>query len=205
MPRPGFLQRDAPRVEAWSADAGDDDATLVARAQVDRQVFGLLYRRYVAAVYRYCYHRLGSTQAAEDATSEVFLKALGALPRHRPGQSFRSWLFVIAHNVVTDSYRARRPSAPLEEGGEVVDPTPTPEEFALAAEGDRAARALLARLSPDQARVLELRLAGLTGPEIARVLGRSLASVKIAQVRGYARLRQLLGATSRAEVRDGDR
>ena len=46
-------------------------------------------------------------------------------------------------------------------------------------------RALLAALPPQQARIVELRLAGLTGPEIANVLGCSLAAVKIGQVRGY--------------------
>jgi RNA polymerase sigma factor (sigma-70 family) len=133
------------------------------------------------------------------------LKALVALPRHRDDQSFRSWLFAIAHNVVTDSYRARRSSEPLDPAAEIVDAAPSPEDLALTAEGDRAVQALLTQLAPDQARVLELRLAGLTGPEVARVLGRTHAAVKIAQVRGYARLRKLLGATSRTEVRDGDR
>ncbi len=49
-------------------------------------------------------------------------------------------------------------------------------------------------LVPRQARILELRLAGLTGPEIVEVLGCSLAAVKIGQVRGYARLREIVGS-----------
>jgi DNA-directed RNA polymerase specialized sigma24 family protein len=53
-------------------------------------------------------------------------------------------------------------------------------------------RALLAQLPPDQRQILELRLAGLTGPEIAAALGRSLGAVKIAQVRAFARLRATL-------------
>lgn len=207
MARPGLQQTGPPTAESWIPDAfaGDDDTVLVARAKADPASFALLYRRYVTAVYRYCYHRLGSAEAAEDATSDVFLKALAGLRRHRDDQSFRSWLFAIAHNVVTDSYRARRPSEPLDPAAEIVDGAPTPEDLALEAEGDRAVRTLLTQLAPDQARVLELRLAGLTGPEVARALGRSHAAVKIAQVRGYARLRKLLGAASRSEARDGDR
>jgi DNA-directed RNA polymerase specialized sigma24 family protein len=53
-------------------------------------------------------------------------------------------------------------------------------------------RALLLRLPPDQRRILELRLAGLTGPEIAAVLGKRLGAVKVAQSRAIARLRQIL-------------
>ena len=207
MPRPGVQQTGPPTTGVWFPDALaiDDEATLVARAKTDRASFAPLYHRYVIVIYRYCYHRLGSAEAAEDATSEVFLKALVALQRHRDDQSFRSWLFAIAHNVVTDSYRARRPSEPLDLTEDVVDAAPTPEDLALVAEGDRAVQVLLTRIAPDQARVLELRLAGLTGPEVARVLGRTHGAVKIAQVRGYARLRKLLGAKSRTEVRDGDR
>jgi DNA-directed RNA polymerase specialized sigma24 family protein len=57
---------------------------------------------------------------------------------------------------------------------------------------------------PKQARILELRLAGLTSPEIAQVLGCSLASVKIGQIRGYARLREIVGESG-GEGRDGAR
>jgi DNA-directed RNA polymerase specialized sigma24 family protein len=49
-----------------------------------------------------------------------------------------------------------------------------------------------------------LRLAGLTSPEIAQVLGCSLASVKIGQIRGYARLREIVGESG-GEGRDGAR
>ena len=64
----------------------------------------------------------------------------------------------------------------------------------MLAEGQRSVEALLSRVTPQQARILELRLAGLTGPEIAEVLDCSLAAVKIGQVRGYGRLREILVA-----------
>ena len=52
---------------------------------------------------------------------------------------------------------------------------------------------LLPRLPDDQRRVLELRLAGLRGPDIAHVLGRSHGAVRVAQYRAIARLRTMLG------------
>src|SRR5687768_11186640 len=110
----------------------DDDSVLVAKAKRDRQAFASLYRRYVDAVYRYCYRHLGSQEEAEDATSQIFTRALAALPRLGQ-QPFRAWLFTIAHNVVTDVYRERsrvpwsspQQGPPREE--EIEDPNPTPE------------------------------------------------------------------------------
>lgn len=69
-----------------------NDATLVAAAQADSQAFAPLYARYLQPIYRYCYRRLGTCVMAEDATSEVFVKALAGLPRYRgapfaPGSS----------------------------------------------------------------------------------------------------------------------
>jgi RNA polymerase sigma-70 factor (ECF subfamily) len=168
----------------------DDDARLVALAKTDPRAFAPLYARYFDPVYRYCYRRLGQREAAADATAQVFAKALAALPRYRDdAPSFRSWLFAIAHNVITDDLRARRPVAPLDAAAHVAASGPSPEELVLSGETDCMVRELLTRLPPDQRQVLELRLAGLTGPEIAAVLGRSLGAVKIAQVRAFARLR----------------
>ena len=169
----------------------DDDAELVARAQRDPRAFAPLYARYAVPVYRYCYRRLGNHEASEDATSQTFIKALAALPRYREG-SFRGWLFAIAHNVVNDAHRGRRPQVAIE-AAPLVDGARTPEEQALSAEVDRSVEALLDRLAPDQRPVVALRLAGLTGPEIAAVLGRHPAAVKSAQFRAYTRLRRLMG------------
>ena len=171
---------------------------LVVRAQQDPHALAALYDRYVTRVYGYCYRRLGSREAAEDATSLVFSRVLTALPRFTiEGASFRSWLFTIAHHVIVDALRARRADHPLSEAATVVDPAPDPEDQALAADEVRDLRALLAHLTPEQAQVVELRLAGLTDVEIARVLGRSHGAVRAAQHRALVRLRAVLGVDPR--------
>ena len=96
-----------------STEPADDDLDLVAMARMDPAAFAPLYRRYVLPIYRYCYRRLGGHEAAEDATSQVFVKALAGLGGFTEG-SFRAWLFTIADRVVTDLYRRRRPSVDLE-------------------------------------------------------------------------------------------
>jgi RNA polymerase sigma-70 factor (ECF subfamily) len=79
------------------ADAGDASA------------FDVLFRRHSRAVYNYCFRRLGSWSAAEDAMSVVFLEAwrrradLVAL-----SDSLRPWLLGVATNVVRNQQRAAR-------------------------------------------------------------------------------------------------
>ena len=181
----------------------DDDA-LVDAARRDRRAFAPLYRRYVDPVYRYCHRRLGSREAAEDATAAVFAKALAALPTYHHG-SFRGWLFTIAHHAVVDALRARRPTVAAEAALGLADPAPSPEEAALTADAGHSLRAMLTRLSPDQRQVVELHLAGLTGPEIAAVLGRSHGAVRATQSRAVARLRALLAPPLPQETADADR
>ena len=174
------------------------DLALVRFAQRDPRAFAPLYGRYLDPVYRYCLRRLGDREAAEDATGQVFARALAALPRYRadgPG-SFRAWLFAIAHNAVVDDRRvaAGRPQSPLAEADAVMARDPGPEEAALAADAGHRLRRLLHALPPDQRRIVELRLAGLTGPEIAVALGKRHGAVKVAQHRAFRRLRDLLDA-----------
>jgi RNA polymerase sigma-70 factor (ECF subfamily) len=183
----------------------EDEPAIVAAARVDRAAFAPLYRRYADPVYRFCYRRLGSADAAADATAQIFTKALAGLAGFR-GASFRAWLFAIARNVVVDELRRGRPVLPLDEALAIVDETPggAPEERALAREQRRRLRSALAQLPDDQRQIVELRLAGLKGPEIAVVMGRTHAAIKSSQFRAYARLRQILADEATAEETTDD-
>lgn len=182
--------------EADEVPGRESDEALVLAAQVDRAAFAALYTRYVDLVYRFCYRRLGNRAAAEDATSKIFERALAALPRYKAG-SFRSWLFTIARNTVLDTYRADKGDQPLAAADSMHDQRPGPEELSLDAADSRWIRDLLAQLNPLQRQIVELRLAGLTDVEIARVLGRTRGSVRTAQHRALQRLRALIAAESR--------
>jgi len=193
--------RQHPNEPVAEPDSSDDE--LVALAMEDPRHFSLLYARYLDSVHRYCYRRLGSREAAEDATSLVFTKALTAFPHYR-NASFRGWLFTIAYHVVTDRYRGSQPEHPLETVVELRDRSPSPEDLALAADERRSIAELLTRLPDHQRQVVELRLAGLTSAEIAQALDRSPSNVDVTQFRAIARLRVLLGvAATPQETRDG--
>jgi RNA polymerase sigma-70 factor (ECF subfamily) len=152
-----------------------EDARL---APLDRQAFAALYQAYFDPVYRYCYHRLGSPQRAEDAAHQVFVRALEAFARYQEQGRAREWLFVIAHHVVANE-AARRTAAPLAREHDPPDPAASPERVALDEAERRALREAIARLPDDMRRAIELRMAGLTGREVAAEMGRSVDAVKM--------------------------
>jgi RNA polymerase sigma-70 factor, ECF subfamily len=188
----------APQSIATSTPGSDlPDAILVARAQHDRRAVEPLYHRYFDAVFRFCFYRLGDWQDAEDATGDIFAKVIANLERFREDgreDAFRCWLFTIARNVVSNRRRdqVRHPIASLDGADQLHDDAPTPEEAALAADDHSIVRALLARLSPSQRDLLELRLIGLNDKEIARVLDRSHDAVRKEQSRTIRALRDFL-------------
>ena len=175
---------------APTADPIGEERLIVARARRERVAFEPLYRRYLPDIYRYCLFRLGDREAAEDATSQVFLRAMDRLGQFRDG-SFRAWLFTIAHRTTIDHIRSRRPVSPLDAAGHVASGDITPEHPAVASEEQRQLLAHLARLPNAHRQVVELRLAGLNDREIADVLGERHTAIRTRQSRALARLRQL--------------
>jgi RNA polymerase sigma-70 factor, ECF subfamily len=169
----------------------ETDAELVRRAQANPEAFVDLYARYVNPVFRYCNRRL-SRAAAEDATSITFLNALRAIRGFDPNRSgFRPWLFTIAHNAVIDQLRAR-PHDPIY-GIELVEEGPTLDDYVIASERRRLFARTMRRLTPDQQQVIHLRLAGLSGAEIAAVMDKTPGAVRIIQHRAIKELRRLMG------------
>ena len=77
-----------------------DDALLVSRAMAgDLDSFGQLYDSYFSRVYDFAWRILRQSDEAADATQDVFMRAMQALPSLTKVTSFKPWLFTIAHNV----------------------------------------------------------------------------------------------------------
>lgn len=189
------------RTAANGANEGDGaakqtDAALVAAARVDPRAFAALYERYTGPIFRYCQVRLGSREAAEDATSEVFLRALAAIDGYRGG-SVVAWLYRIARNITIDLARRQRPTTTLDARHEPPDHTPTPEAVALAREQADDLRTALATLSEEQRAAVELRLAGWSGEQIGAALGKSPDAVKMLRSRALGCLRAILAPAPR--------
>ncbi len=168
-----------------------DDECLVAHPD-HHAAFSILYERYAPSILRYCHLRISNLADAEDTTASILLKAFTGFPPDRRS-TFRAWLFTIAHHTVVDFYRrsARTPatSLDLDAADQVADNSQTPEEHILRHDEEATLRCAMSHLNDDQRQVIELRLAGLKGAEIATVLERSHNAVKMLQHRALHRLR----------------
>ena len=169
-----------------------EDARLVVLAQIDQQSFAAIYNHHFAGIYGYCYRSLGTVERAEDAAQQVFAQALASLPEYREMGRFRSWLYTIAHHVIHAQLDADRTNASLDIVAELPDPGISPEEQALGALDRGALLEAIGLLPRDQRRVVELRIAGLKGREIARELGRSHEAVRMLQHRALDHLEAAL-------------
>lgn len=197
-----WLRSESPATAPPARDPDGSDAELVAQARLgDPRAFALLYRRYLDQVYDYCRHRLGTREAAEDATQTIFLKALGAIGTCRDGDLFAGWLFAIARNVVYDIYRSGRViSIDIDARPDIADPARSPEEIAIGSEWAQHLERLRADcLGHEDRDLLDLRLQGLNDKEIAVALDRSHGAIRVAQHRMLKRLRNCMGLDREAD------
>jgi len=149
----------------------------------DPQAFAELVEAYQRPVFNLCYRMLGDAGEAEDAAQESFLRAYNNMRRYDPTRSFSTWLLSIASHHCIDQLRRRRLVADsleeLEPWEEPADEHPGPETAAARREGREAARALLARLGPQDRAVIVLRYwDDLSTEEIAQALSLTVKAVK---------------------------
>jgi RNA polymerase sigma-70 factor, ECF subfamily len=110
------------------------------------------------------YLRVVAPEAAEDVASETWLEVVRGLGQFTGDEAgFRSWVFTIARHR------------------------------ALEGLSTRAALAVIAQLSRDQAEVVLLRVvAGLGTEQVARILGKRPGAVRVLAHRGLRRLAERL-------------
>ena len=175
---------------------------LVARASGgDPYAFGEIYGLFGRRVFALCRHMLGSREAAEDATSEVFLKlrrALTEMNAYDPQLAFGPWLFSIAGHYCVDQLRRRGLetrlfAAPLPEedlpGGHAASPL----EQMLASESAEKVRAALERLPESYRTALTLRYySDLSYEQIAETMGLARNHVATLIFRAKKQLRRSL-------------
>lgn len=184
---------------ALRAHNAPPDEKLVAAARANSAAFETLYDRNINAIYRYCLVRLSSPQSAEDATADVFLKALQGLPQFRDGL-FVAWLFRIAHNVAVEARATSRHELNLDSFQAATDPGESPEEVAIRATERADLYVALDKLPDEQRTVLDLTLSGLKGEEIATIIGKSASAVKMLRWRAIQAVKTYLAGARLIEV-----
>jgi RNA polymerase sigma-70 factor, ECF subfamily len=193
--KPSSLERDrAPEVTM---------AELVVRARAgDLEAREELFERHVRQVHGLVRRLIPDASDPEDIVQDVFVRALENLGALQQAESFSAWLRAITIHVVRNRLRRyrllsrlglRRAARPADEAvTELVSLDAPPDVLTEL----RATYRAVTRLEPNARTVLLLRrVEGLTLPEIADELGRSLSTTKRWLSAGEAQLRYELERT----------
>ena len=166
---------------------------------------GAVYERYRDRIFRHILHLVRDRSEAEDLTQETFLRVHRKLASLRDRDTLGMWLYRIATNVCYDRFRQssyRHSVESLdnrsEDDGQVAqladEDTPGLDQVLEQTEMSECVREYLDELSDDHRSAILLHdVQGLTNPEIAEMLGCSLATVKIRLHRARRKLQEALG------------
>ncbi len=172
---------------------------LVARARRgDQRAWRELFERDREEVYRLAYRILLDREEALDTVQETFCKAFENVGRLSDDDAWRPWLRTIGVRTALTQVRrggrlARWLGWRVEEQQLAVTPRQgeTPLTYAEHSEVARALEGVLRRLSPRQRAVASLHFEmGLSGPEIAALLGVRLGTVRAHLFRARKRLQR---------------
>ena len=160
--------------------AKEEQALLESLLSGDEEAIRTIYGRFARPIYSLGLRLLGSTEAAEELTQDVFLAAWRKAARFDASRGrLSTWLMAIAHNLAVDRLRrengAARPTLVFVE--EVPERVAEPELDPIM-ERDRARRAM-ATLSDGERRLLvRAYFEGRTAREIAESDRIPLGTVK---------------------------
>jgi RNA polymerase sigma-70 factor (ECF subfamily) len=142
-----------------------------------------IYDRYANRIYNFAYRFLRNSEAAEDATQEVFMKMIKYAGQFRGGASLSTWLFSITANSCRD-YLRKAEHKIKKEGEDVLLTVAasrelSPERHMERRDAEKRIQELLDLLTPDQREAILLsRYQGFSYAEIAQISGCSEGAVK---------------------------
>jgi len=133
-------------------------------------------------VYAFIYARVGNRADAEDLTQQVALKAIPRLRQTAPASAIRGYLFATARSVLGGFWSTRLGLSEAELREDLALATPPAEP--PSEEGAETVQKILAQLSDNYRRVLELRfLHGYSLKEVAAEMHSTVGAIKVMQLR----------------------
>jgi RNA polymerase sigma-70 factor (ECF subfamily) len=154
------------------------------------------YEAYGKAVYSYVRFHLPSADAAEDVTSDTFLKVFRAADQYDPSKGQpRTWIFRIAQNTLRDHLRRSRVRrhVPLGNMRDLAVDAPSPEERLLWEEQVSRLLESVAELGESDREIISLRYgSAMDTAAVAEVLGLRESAVRTRLWRALSRLRSLM-------------
>jgi RNA polymerase sigma-70 factor, ECF subfamily len=171
--------------------AAESEIETVEQAKYDPDAFGVLYDRYFERIYGFVYSRVRERCLAEDITEEVFLSALKNIGTYRyTGSWFSAWLYKIACNAIVNHYRRAKSELALESASHLADRTDGVLEEVVRRDRSRRIWEAIDRLPAKQREAMGLKFsADLPLHDVARMMGKSPAAVKLLIYRAVQRLR----------------
>lgn len=159
----------------------------------DKRGAEILLLRYQMDVYNTTLRILGNAADAEDATQDVFVRALTRLDQYRPGDPFGAWLHGIARNRSIDILRRRRPEIDIDAAPAAGSISGDVESLALGSLERERLRAALDRLPARDRTLLVLRYwEDQSVDAIAQALGMTEGAAKVALLRARRALAAIL-------------
>lgn len=164
-----------------------------------------IYDRYSGRIYNFAFRFLKNSEAAEDATQEVFVKMLKHANQFHGDAKLSTWLFSITANWCRDYLR--KADNKSKESDDVLVTLPAPSELApdrnleRRESEQRVRRALEALTAEQREAILLSRYQGLSYAEIAQIAGCSEGAVKTRVFRAMETLKKTL----MGEASGGDR
>jgi RNA polymerase sigma-70 factor (ECF subfamily) len=155
------------------------DEALAAASRSSSRAGELLYRRHGAAVSRFCLSILHDPDEASDAAHDAWLRALTALAGGADPSDFKAWLFAIARNRCTDSFRVVRTQDLDGLADDLVHPgTPVDERHEQQAQLDALWADLRSLSDAQRSAFVMSELFGMTGDELACSMRRPAPSCR---------------------------
>jgi len=168
--------------------------TLVAATPItfDRQALSDIYEQLSPGIFRYAYRLLGDQDLAEECVAETFSRFLHVLRDGRTPENIQAYLYRVAHNWITDSYR-RQPHFETLDAEMHADPEENPAQTVAANLELERVRKALWRLPAEQRLVVALRfLEERSHEEVAAILGKTVEATRALQHRAMDALRRML-------------
>ncbi len=171
------------------------DRLLERALSLDTQALARLHDRCYPVVYRYVRYRLEDEQLVEDISSEVFLRLLDHIHRHKGEiRDLRAWLLGTASNLINEHLRQkyRRRTENLTDH-ETLSSNEDVHHAAEQSDRRKAVRQAMHHLTNEQQHVLALRFSqDLSIEETARLMNKTTGAVKVLQFRALAAIRKII-------------
>jgi len=170
-----------------------------AQTESDPNAFDGLYLLYADRVYRFLLARVGDADAAEEITSEVFLRLIEKIDKYRISPKdnvsiFSAWLYRLAYNKMIDIIRKQKRTkhVAIENAFGLASKGNLNEEVETKLEVEHVVQKLQF-LNEQQRQVIVLRfLEGYSVAETAGIMQKSEGAIKALQHRSLNSLRRHL-------------